>query len=279
MNDKVAILDAEAETAVAKVQASVSDLLRACPRSIATPTERIAGSSARRSIKERIAAIEGERKALVTPLNDTVKRINDLFRGPLDTLKLADETQRCMAVAYDQDQERLRKEEERRLNAIEAERTRKEREKIEQEAQRQRVIQEQKEREATEARRKAEEAEGAERKRLLAEAEAAERKAAAAAAKVEEKEEQASTVVEHTVTVSAPEKPKGESTRKLWSAKLSNKADLIMAASLGSDIAATCLMFDQVAANKLATALKGAVIVPGMDWESKDSLVMRGGKE
>jgi hypothetical protein len=267
---------AVAETAVAKVQQSVATLIRACPAVITTPEDREAGSVARRAIREREAEIEKERKALVGPLNDTVKRINDLFRGPLEALRTADDHQKALALAYDAERERIRLDEQRRLQAIADETARKERQKIEQEAERQRQIQREKEAIAAEARRKAEEAEGAERKRLLAEAEAADRKAAAAAAKVEVKEEQTAAIVAPVVTLAEPEKPKGESTRKLWRARLTDKMALIQAAAQGNEIAATCLAFDQTAANKLATATKGAVLCPGIEWYAETSLAMRG---
>jgi hypothetical protein len=193
----------------------------------------------------------------------------------LTPLEAAEKAVKTLITTYDQEQERIRLDEQRRLQAIADEAARKERHKIEQETERQRQIHREKEAIAAHARRKAEEAEGAERKRLLAEAEAAERKAAAAAAKVEVKEEQAAAIVAPVVTIAEPEKPKGESTSKLWRAKLTDKAALIQSAAQGNEIAATCLTFDQTAANTLATATKGAVLVPGMEWYTKPSLAMR----
>jgi hypothetical protein len=193
----------------------------------------------------------------------------------LDPLADAERQVKLKVTTWDRDEEEKRLAEQRRLQAIADEASRKERQKAEQEAAKQRAIQEAKEREAAEARRKAEEADGAERKRLLAEAEAAERKAAAAAVKVENKEEQAGAVVAHTVTVAGPEKQAGESTRKIWKAKLTDKAALIAAAANGSDIAMACLAFDQSAANRLATATKGAVAVPGIEWVVDSNLAVR----
>jgi hypothetical protein len=225
---------AVAETAVAKVQQSVATLIRACPAVIATPEDREAGSAARRAIREREAEIEKERKALVGPLNDTVKRINDLFRGPLEALRTADDHQKALALAYDAERERIRREDQRRLQAIADETARKERERLEKEA----------------AKLKTPE-------------------------KREAKLEQAAAVVAPVVTIAAPEKPKGESTRKLWRARLTDKAALIQAAAQGNEIAASCLAFDQKAANTFASRIH-AVPVPGIDWYDVDSLAMRG---
>jgi len=193
----------------------------------------------------------------------------------LDPLESAEKTVKRLILTYDAEQERIRLDEQRRLQAIADETARKERMKIEQEAERQRNIQRQQEAEAAEARRKAEEAEGKEQKRLLDEADAADRKAAAAAAKVEVKEEQSAAIVAPVVTVSMPEKPKGESAPKRWKARLIDKMALIQAAANGSEIAIGCLTFDQPAANTFAKSSR-IITVPGIEWYAETSLAMRG---
>lgn len=195
----------------------------------------------------------------------------------LDPLEKAEKQVKALCRQWDDEQERLRLEEQRRLQAIERERAERERLKAEQEAAKQREIQRQAEEKAAEARRQAEEADVAERKRLLAQAEAAERKAAAAAVKVEEKQEQAAAVVEHVVTVSGPEKQVGESTRKRSKARLIDKHALTVAA-VSNDVAASLLTFDQSAADRLAAATKGAINIPGIEWYSENILAVRGGR-
>lgn len=195
------------------------------------------------------------------------------FLGPLEK---AEKQVKTLCRQWDDEQERHRAEEQRRLQAIERERAEKERLKAEQGAAKQRAIQEQKEREAAEARRKAEEADAVERKRLLAQAEAAERKAAEAAVKVEEKQEQAASVVEHVVTVSGPEKQKGEATKTKWKARLTNKHALIVAAAT-DQVAATFLNFDQSVADKQADTWKGTVDIPGVEWYQEKHLAIRTG--
>jgi hypothetical protein len=226
---------AVAETAVKRAALSVAELIFRCPKAIRTPEDREAGSSARRAIREREKAIEDERKAIVGPINDGVKRINDLFRGPLEALRTADDAQKTLALGYDQERERIRLDEQRRLQAIADETARKERERLE---------------------KKAETIKTPERREAIL--------------------EEAAAIVAPVVTVAAEEKPKGESTRKLWRARLTDKAALIQAAAQGNEIAATCLTFDQKAANTMATGTKGAVPCPGIKWYDVDSLAMRG---
>ena len=172
---------------------------------------------------------------LVEATHKAWKRTTEARLSILDPLETAERTVKTTVTRYDQDQERIRLDEQRRLQAIADETARKERERLEKEAAKLKTP------ELREARL-----------------------------------EQAAAVIAPVVIVSMPEKPKGESTRKLWSAKLSDKMLLITAAAQGSDIAATCLKFDQVAANNLATATKGAVKVPGVDWVDRPSLSMRG---
>lgn len=220
---------------------------------------------------EFLKAVKGAQKRaseFFAPIVDTAhkawKQATVSRASMLDPLDAAEKSVKLTITTWDRAEEEKRLAEQRRLQAIVDEAKRKERQKAEQEAAKQRAIQEQKEREAAEARRKAEEADGAERKRLLAEAEAAERKAAAADAKAEVKEEQAAAVIGHTVTVAGPEKQKGESTSTRWKAEMSDKALLIAAAANGSETALACLEFNQVAANRLATALTGEYVCPGV---------------
>lgn len=90
-------------------------------------------------IKRKAKDLEAQRVDLVAPLNATVKKINDLFRAPLDFLTRAEATIKQSMITYDREQERI----------------------------------------AVEARRKAEEAAARERARLQAEAAAAEARAKA----------------------------------------------------------------------------------------------------
>lgn len=100
-----------------------------------------------KAIKARANQLEEQRTGITGPINKALKAINDLFRAPADALAQAEKLLKGKMLAWDQEQERI----------------------------------------AAEARRRAEEAAAAERKRLEAEAaerqrQAAEQTAAAAAA-------------------------------------------------------------------------------------------------
>lgn len=94
------------------------------------------------AIKRRAKEIEAQRTGITGPLNQVLKAVNDLFRTPTDTLGKAEAALKGKMLAWQQDQERI----------------------------------------AAEARRKAEEAAAAERRRLEEEAAAAQREAQAQAA-------------------------------------------------------------------------------------------------
>lgn len=87
--------------------------------------------------------------------------------------------------------------------------------------------------------------------------------------------EQAAAVSAPVVQIAEPPKPKGESVRTLHRARCIDKAALVNAASQGNDLAAQMLTYDPVAGNRLATALKGAVNVPGIEWYTEQSMATR----
>lgn len=111
-------------------------------------------------IKRKAKDLEEQRVGLVSPLNAVVKKINDMFRAPLEFLTQAESTIKRAMITYDQEQERIAAEARRKAEEAAA----RERARIQAEAA------------AAEARAKAEE------DRLRAEAQAAERKAAEARA-------------------------------------------------------------------------------------------------
>lgn len=114
-------------------------------------------------IKRKSKDLEEQRVGLVAPLNAVVKKINDMFRAPLDFLTQAESTIKQAMITYDREQERRAVEERRKAEEAAA----RERARIQAEAA------------AAEAKAKAEE------DRLRAEAQAAERKAAEARAEEE----------------------------------------------------------------------------------------------
>lgn len=95
-----------------------------------------------RAIKTRAKAIEDQRTGITGPINNALRAINNLFRGPADLLERAEAILKSKMLAWDQEQERI----------------------------------------AAEARKRAEEAAEAERRRVEEQAAEADRKAKAAAA-------------------------------------------------------------------------------------------------
>jgi len=71
-----------------------------------------------RSIKQSSKKLEDLRVSLTRPLDDSKKRIMDLFRTPLEKLIQAELTLKRGMLGYQQEQERKRREEEDRLQEI-----------------------------------------------------------------------------------------------------------------------------------------------------------------
>jgi hypothetical protein len=198
--------------------------------------------------------------------------LRDRFMLPL---KSAEKMLKDKAKDYMEAEEKARKTEQDRLNAIEVERCRKEREKQEAAA---RILREKEaaaQREADEARRKAEqERNAAKRLELQKQAEAHQKEATAAAAKAEAREEKAAAVIENVIHVESKIETKGAGLSKTWIGEVVNPPALIAAAVPGS-VAATFLMANEKAITKFAIATKGAVAVPGIKWSEVSSLSVR----
>jgi len=194
---------------------------------------------------EFLKAIKGAQKKaqeywapLKTKAHAAWKQIVAAESEMLDPLTGAEATVKQKVVAFDQEQERIRIAEQRRLQA--------------------------------EADAKAE----AERQRLL--------KEAAKLKTPELKEERlaaAEAVIAPTVVV-APSVAKGpgEATVKRWSARLTSMQELVASAAAGNGLALALLQFNQVAANKQATATKNNISVPGVEWVCDETLAVRAGK-
>lgn len=195
----------------------------------------------------------------------------------LTPLKEGEKIAKDKVKAFDAEVEAKRQAEERRLQAEANERARKERERMEAAARRLRQKEEEARAVAEAAQSLAEAASAGERAILLKEAEAAEKKASAAAAKAETREEAATEVFAPVVTVaSAIETQKGESTRTRWKAELVDKHLLVAAAAQGNGLAMSLLEFNQVAANRQATASRNNIQVPGVKFHAVKELAIRG---
>jgi colicin import membrane protein len=73
------------------------------------------------NIKRRQKELEEQRTGIVKPLNEAVKRINDMFRAPMEFLTQAEGILKRRMLTYTEEQERKRRAEEAKLRA-EAER-------------------------------------------------------------------------------------------------------------------------------------------------------------
>jgi hypothetical protein len=82
-------------------------------------------------IKAKYRELDEQRKSMTKPLDDSKKRIMDFFAKPLDFLTRAENTIKRAMIAYSDEQERIRREDQRRAE----EAARKERERLEAQAQ------------------------------------------------------------------------------------------------------------------------------------------------
>ncbi len=178
-------------------------------------------------IKRRQKELEEQRTGIVKPLNEAVKRINDLFRAPMEFLTQAEGILKRRMLNYTDEQDRLRRAEEARLRAEAEERAAAERRRIE-------------------TQRRADE----ERARIETERLAKERTAAldagdtVKAAKIEARSEgvqesqeikQDAAVEQISLVASAPVVPimtsvptvKGVSSRGIWKAEVTDKLALV----------------------------------------------------
>lgn len=258
------------------VQRDIAPIVqRANAITVRTADDRIEAMNFLKSVKGAHMRASEFFAPMVDSAHKAWKRATEGRASVLGPLEAAEKRIKETVRAFDTAEEETRLAEQRRLQAIEDERTRLERQRIEQEAAKQRAIEAEKLAKAEEARRLAEETEGAERKRLLAQADTAERQAAKAAAKVEVQEEAAANVQTPVVTIAAPEKRSGEATRQRWKMRLVDKSALVRAAANGNDLAASLLVYDESVGNKLASSIKGAVTIPGVATYAVSELAVK----
>lgn len=201
-----------------------------------------------RDIAGKAKKLEETRLSLTRPLDESKKRIMDLFRGPLDRLKAAEELLRKAMLTF---------------QAAEQEKARKQQEEAE--------------------RRAREEREAAERAAAEAAARAAElaaagdeEAAAQAAAEAEEAAEVAALaeVAPPPAPVLATPKAAGVSTRQTWKAEVVDKLELIKAAAADPSLA-VYLIPDEKAIGGVARSLKAETRIPGVRVYAEDGLAVR----
>lgn len=211
-------------------------------------------------IKAKQKEVDGMRVKMKAPALETCRQIDAFFKGPLDFLSDAEKSYKTAMVAFDNEQERMRREQQRKVD----EAARKEREMLEQKA---REAREKAEREAAELRRQAEAAAAAGRAEEAAKlASKATKTIDKADAKAEGLEQSAMQVVTPTVVMDAP-KVSGITKRVVWFARVVNP----------NLLPREYLVPNEKALDGIAKATKGEIQIPGVEFYS-ENLIASGSK-
>ena len=216
-----------------------------------------------REITGKRKQIEEMRLSLTRPLDESKKRIMDLFRAPTERLEQAEQLLRKGVLTYQQAErekaEKARREAEAKLAAerAEAERARRDAERAEREA-----------------------LEAAAHARNEAEREAAEQAAAAAAfARDEAAEKLELAEVAPMPVIAAAPKADGVSTRQTWKAEVTDLRALVLAAAeraqCGDDTLLAFLTPDAKALAGAARSMRNKLAVPGVRVYAEESLTVR----
>ena len=211
------------------------------------------------AIKKRAKELEAKRVSLTKPLDEVKKGLMDLFRVPLEKLTSAETAIKKAMIAYTDEQERKRREEQARLDAI----ARQQREALEREAKEKAELAAKAEAAAKEEQAKIAAIANAETRAKL-EAENAEKAEAAKAAAAEAEALQlAAAVVTPQVAVQNTAQAAGVSARVNWKAEVLNKAELI-AFIANNQQYANLLDVNQSALNQLARGMRDLMKIPGV---------------
>lgn len=224
-------------------------------RQIVTAADYEAAGTELQVIKGKAREIDEARKALVKPIDDARKAVQNFFAPPLEWLAKAEAVLKRKLVDYQNEQERIRREEQAKAEAA----ARRERERLEAAA---REAERKAREKAAEERRAAEEAaaagRAAEAAKLQARAAATESKAAE---KAEQLEQQAAAVVAPVIQREAP-KVAGIKTREVWLFEITDPAA----------VPREYLMVDESKIRKVVNALKGDTQIGGVRVYADKSL-------
>lgn len=69
-----------------------------------------------KKVKGKYKELEGMRTSITKPLNTAKKQVDEFFRGPKEVLKGAETKIKAALVTYDNEQERIRREEQRKID-------------------------------------------------------------------------------------------------------------------------------------------------------------------
>lgn len=232
---------------------------------VSNDAEAQAAAEVLRNIARYKKDAEAERKELVSPLNATVKRINQKFKDAVAPFEAADKRIRAKVGTYQAEQDRLRREEEERLERERQERERKAREERERQEAEARVKREAAEQEAREADELAKAETDAEMAKLAEEAKHKAEEAKTAEAAIESLPEP--TLPKAVVPVVA--KPNGVSTRMVWKATLIDKTQVPVEFLIVDEGAINAAMRDGIRENG------GPPEIPGVKFEQVQQLAVR----
>ena len=252
MNDQ----NFESMPAVQAVTAEVASLETfAATYAVTTAEQYQHGAEDLKRVKAAQKKLEETRTSLTKPINESLRRLNDFFRAPTDRLAAIERTIKTALTRFADEQERLRREEQRRAE----EAARRERERLAEQAREA----ERKAREKAEAERKAaEEAAAAgraeEAAKLQARAAATEAKAAE---RVEAIETRAAAVVAPIISREAP-KVAGVATREVWKFTVTDPAL----------VPREYCVVDEARIRKVVAALKGDTTIPGVRVYAEKSI-------
>jgi type I site-specific restriction-modification system R (restriction) subunit len=258
---------AEAVDAVSRQVAEAE--ARASALQVSSEAEANAAGTILREIQQRRKAAEAKRKDLTGPLLESKRRIDQEFKDAMAPFDAADKIVREKLGTYTAEQERIRQEEEARLERERQERERKAREERERQEAAERAKREQAEKEAREAEDERRRAQNA------ADAEAAEKLAEEARQKADEAktaEAAIASLPEPTLpkaVVPAAPKPEGVSSRKRWVVKSIVLTALPDDYKIADEKAINAAMRDGVRENGQPPQ------IPGVMFEQVDELAVR----
>lgn len=219
--------------------------------------------------RRRAKLIEEKRVELVTPLNETVKKINAFFKPAIERLTSFETGLKRICQSYLDEKEAERLEAQRKADEI----ARKEREKIEAQARAAREKEAQARRDAEEAERKAAQEQDAKKREALEKEAATKRSAQAAAAeKAEVREAVASTVVAPIISKEC--NAQGQYTVEKFTAEVKDKVEFVRWA-LASNML-EYLEINESLLNKESQATKGERKWPGITVSKKMEARRRG---
>jgi len=235
---------AKEEAKVLKIAAIASEV------TISTQNQYEDGADMLKAIKAKAKQLDTSRKAITIPIDQAKKAVMDLFRRPLEMLADAEKTIKTAMISFTNEQERIRQEEQTKLEAkAEADRKKKEE-------------QERAWREKEEAKRA--EADKLESEGNVEEARKAREQADKAADKAEERSFESDNVVA-PVAAQNVDKVAGVSYREDW------YAEVVDFTVLKDDFKVA----DMTKLNKLAKAVKNTMDVPGVVFKSRKILASR----